>query len=326
MSPTLPPPSETDPASAPKRRSWLDVAEAGSMLGLDVMVWLMRFAGRRVTRVVLAVVVFYFVLFKASARAASRDYLRRMDQPHGFWAVYRHVLRFGQVTVDRFLMLGAHDGLDVQSRGDHLIYELLEEGRGGIVLGAHLGSFEALRMICRDNDVTIHVLGDFRNSRRINAVLDRINPENSTHIIEVPEGNPAGMALQLKDLIERGEIVAMLGDRAAPHMKAAEVDFLGGRAKMPVGPYALASVLRCPIVLAFGMHFAPNRYMLVAERFADRVRLPRKTREEAMQAYAQQFADRLAHYCREAPDNWFNFYDYWQPEPTSERELLEAPA
>ena len=296
------------------------------MLGLDIMVWLMRVAGRRATRALLAVVVFYFVLLKGSARAASRDYLRRMGQPHGIWAVYRHVLRFGQVTVDRALMLGSHDGLKVDSRGDHLIYELLAGGRGGIVLGAHLGSFEALRMICRDNDVAIHVLGDFRNSRRINAALARFNPEHSTRVIEVPEGNPAGLALQLKELIERGEIIAMLGDRAAPHMKAAEVDFLGGRAKMPVGPYALASVLRCPIVLAFGMHFAPDRYLLVAEPFAERVVLPRKRREDAMQDYAQRFADRLAHYCHEAPDNWFNFYDYWLPEPGAEGELKEAMA
>jgi len=26
----------------------------------------------------------------------------------------------------------------------------------------------------------------------------------------------------------------------------------------------------------------------------------------------QHYADRLTHYCRLAPYNWFNFFDFWQ--------------
>ena len=307
-----PPPSPAEPDARP-RRSWLEIREAGSLWGLRFVVWLFRLAGRRVTRGFVAIIIFYYAVFRPSARAASRAYLERLGRPHAFWDTYRHLLRFGQVTVDRLLILTgrAHDHLHLDTRGDELIFELIEGGRGGILLGAHLGSFEALRMRCRDYDVAIHVLGDFRNAQRVNTVLDHLSPDHRTRVIDVPPGNPAGLALKLKDLIEAGEIVAMLGDRAAPHLKTAEVDFLGGRARLPVGPYALAAVLRCPIVLVFGLHFPPDRYLLVAEPFAERVELPRKGREEAMQAYAQRFADRLAHRCREAPENWFNFYDFW---------------
>ena len=91
------------------------------------------------------------------------------------------------------------------------------------------------------------------------------------------------------------------------------MDFLGGRARFPTGPFVLAAVLHCPVLLTFGLHHAPNRYDLYCEPFAERstCRAPRAKRRCA--SYVQRFASRLEHYCRLAPDNWFNFYDFWSP-------------
>jgi predicted LPLAT superfamily acyltransferase len=73
----------------------------------------------------------------------------------------------------------------------------------------------------------------------------------------------------------------------------------------------LAATLKCPIYLTFGLFFAPNRYQLHCEPLMDRVVLPRQTRAEALKVCVQQYASRLEHYCRLAPDNWFNFFDFW---------------
>ncbi len=78
-----------------------------------------------------------------------------------------------------------------------------------------------------------------------------------------------------------------------------------------MGPYLLASVLHCPIYLTFGLYRGGNRYDMVCEPFAERVDLPRGAREEALAAYVQRYADRLAEHVQEAPDNWFNFFDFW---------------
>jgi predicted LPLAT superfamily acyltransferase len=90
-----------------------------------------------------------------------------------------------------------------------------------------------------------------------------------------------------------------------------EVEFLGGRIRLPTGPYVMAAVLGCPMYLTFGLHTAPDRYDLYCEPFAERVILPRRDRDEAIRQYAQRYADRLADHCEKAPLNWFNFYDYW---------------
>jgi predicted LPLAT superfamily acyltransferase len=65
------------------------------------------------------------------------------------------------------------------------------------------------------------------------------------------------------------------------------------------------------VLLTFGLHRPPNRYELYCEPFAEQVLLPRAQREEALREHVQRFASRLEHYCRLAPDNWFNFYDFW---------------
>jgi predicted LPLAT superfamily acyltransferase len=74
----------------------------------------------------------------------------------------------------------------------------------------------------------------------------------------------------------------------------------------------MASVLRCPVFMVFCTFVAPRRYLLRCELLAERVELPRAGREQAIEGYAAQFAGRLEHYAGAAPDNWFNFYDFWK--------------
>ena len=82
----------------------------------------------------------------------------------------------------------------------------------------------------------------------------------------------------------------------------------------PRGPYILASTLRCPVYFTAGLYRGGNHYELFCIPFADKVVLPRKRRQEAIQEYAQKYADTLADFVRDAPDNWFNFFDFWLPE------------
>jgi predicted LPLAT superfamily acyltransferase len=51
---------------------------------------------------------------------------------------------------------------------------------------------------------------------------------------------------------------------------------------------------------------------LFCEPFEMEPKVPREGRDEALHAYAQRFAARLEHFVGLAPDNWFNFYDFWR--------------
>jgi predicted LPLAT superfamily acyltransferase len=145
----------------------------------------------------------------------------------------------------------------------------------------------------------------------MNAALERLNPKSPTRLIAIDPAN-VDFVFRVRECIERGDWVAVLGDRVGHGGRTASVDFLGAKADFPTGPYMLAAILRCPIYLTFGLYRSPNRYDLYCEPFEEQPHLPRKGRDRALAAYAQRYATRLEHYVRLAPDNWFNFFEFWR--------------
>jgi predicted LPLAT superfamily acyltransferase len=296
--------------SAQRVGGWLAVAERGSVLGIWFMVAVCRLFGRSVGRVLMGPLVLYFLAFAPGARRASREYLKRIGLPHAFRDVFAHCLRFGHCTLDRlFWTLGESRRFQVTCTGREHLEALVSARRGALLVGAHLGSFEAMRGMAARQAMPLNIVGYFKNARLINGVLERLNPAAVTRVIGVEPG--VDFVLKLKERIEAGELVALLADRVGVGDRVVESTFLGARVSFPAGPYWLAAALGCPVYLTFGLYHEPNRYDLYCEPFADRIELPRGAREEGARRYAQRFAERLEHYCRLAPDNWFNFYDFW---------------
>ena len=121
---------------------------------------------------------------------------------------------------------------------------------------------------------------------------------------------------KIKQALDRNAIVAVLADRGQPQQPHADARISSAcRRHFPTSPWLLAAALKVPVMLAFGLYRGGNRYDLHFETFADRIVIERSRRAEALAQILQRFADRLAHYARLAPYNWFNFYDFWQQRP-----------
>lgn len=292
-------------------RGWLRVAEKGSIVGIKFFVITVGLFGRTAARLCLLVVIFYYTLFHGSMRRASKKYLAKLGRPHGFFDVFWHAYAFGQCIVDRlFFVRGKTNVFEVDRTGHENLRRLHDEKRGAILLGAHLGSFAAMRSFAEDKKFRINVLVNNANAKRINDVLVSLNPNTQVRMLEVSAG--LDFIFKVRECIEAGEMVAILGDRVAPGQRAVAVPFLGEDALFPTGVYQLAATLGCPIYFTLGLYKGKNRYSLCCEPFAEKVKLPRKGKEEALREYARMYAERLEHYCKEAPENWFNFYDFWE--------------
>ncbi len=294
-------------------KAWLTVAERGSVFGIRLLFWICKLLGRTTGRLVLRPLMLYYVLTHGVARAASRQYLERVGLPTGLWQVYRHFLCFAEVELDRiFLLQGRFAAFDIgPGVGHDHLERLMTEQRGAILLGGHLGSVEAARAQSDALDIPLHVLTHTGNARINNSFLETLNPELAGRVVEAPPGG-IDAVLKVKELVDSGKLVAMLGDRVGLNDKTATVDFLGKPARMPTGAYLLSALCRCPIYLTFGLYTAPNRYQFFCEPFLDQgLELPRGDRERLLAIQAQRFAQRLEVYCRKAPLNWFNFYDFW---------------
>ncbi len=292
--------------------TWLSSRERGALHGMRFVMWLATLFGRWPARVVLRFVAGWYYLFDRSARRASAEYLERL---HGTAPtrrdVYRHLVTFAHVTLDRVFMLrGDTRGLEFTRTGDEYVQTLARERTGAIFLGAHLGSFEAMRAKAEGDHIPLNILGYFANSKVVTALFEALNPDLSARVIHIEPGT-VGFILEARGRLADGELVAIHGDRVGLNESTIEVDFLGAKARFATGPLTMAAVLRCPVYLTFGLYQAPNRYDLHCEPFADRVVLPREDREAALQEYVQRYAKRLEVYCRKAPLNWFNFFDFW---------------
>lgn len=291
---------------------WLSTGERGAMWGIRFVFRLANVAGRPVTRAFTSLLAAWYATFDAPARAGSRAWHERVTGSSATWRdIYRHVRTFVHVTLDRiYLLQGRTKYFEITRTGNQHLEALARGGQGAVLLGAHLGSFEAMRAGADEEDFPVNIVGHFENAKMINALLADLNPAMAGRVIHVGS-DPLGAALRLKERVEAGEMVAILGDRTGLNGKVVTVEFMGAPADFPAGPFLLAYLLECPVYLVFGLYTAPSRYDLYCEPFAERITLPRRGREQALLDVVQRYADRLEEHARRAPDNWFNFYDFW---------------
>jgi predicted LPLAT superfamily acyltransferase len=289
--------------------NWRSVPEVGTMLGLRLVAGTLRLFGRRAAAVLLWFVCWYFLAFSRASRRASADLFAHLKQPP---QLHRHLWNFARVAADRLLFLtGETKGLQVHLHGHEHVMALAASKRGGLLLGAHLGSFEAMRSLAARYDVPLLVVADFRNARRINALLERFSPELRVRLLELDPEAPTGL-LAAKDAIDRGELVAVLADRAT-HRDARDltVPFLGSPARFPAGAHVLAALLGCPVFFVCALFEAPGTYDVYCVPLTERVELPRKDRAGALQREVERYAAVLEDFVRRSPLNWFNFFPFW---------------
>ncbi|MGE5319603.1 MAG: hypothetical protein ACM3KD_05435 [Hyphomicrobiaceae bacterium] len=291
---------------------WMRQQERSNLAILRLMVWISLRFGRAAGRVVLAGIALYFTLFAPGARRASRAYLKRALGRWANWADgYRHVFSFATTIHDRIYLLNDRfDLFDIEVAGADALHEALARQPGAMLMGAHLGSFEVLRAVGRGRaGLRVAMLMYEENARKINATLEAINPKATQDII--PLGRMDSM-LEARDKLEAGYLVGMLADRSLGGDATADYPFLDAAAPFPLGPWRLAAMLRRPVFFMAGLYLGGNRYQLHFVQLADFSETPRSERDAAIAAAMQRYADCLTHFCRLAPYNWFNFFDFWQ--------------
>ncbi len=277
---------------------------------------------RPVVRPLLYPIVAYFLLTSPAARAASRDYLRRVLGRNPRWReLWKHFFVFASCTLDRiFLLSNRHQSIEVDVDRPEEVRASVAGKPGCLLFVAHFGSAESLRLIAVDQrNLPLSILLDRNHGRMLTELLDELNPELARSVIDASERGP-NLVLTLKEAVEAGRMLGIMVDRALDSDRTVAVDFLGGRARFPVGPWQMAHALGVPIILGFGVYHGGNRYAAHFELFTERLHLPRESREAAIAGFAQRYAQRLEEYVRGAPYNWFNFYDYWQAELPTDHE------
>ncbi len=304
---------------------WSKRQEQGTILGIKLLLTIYSLLGRKVFNLILQLVMRYYHLTSKDAKRASEVYLAQLQsyaKQHsislpGDLNSYQHLLSFGHTMLDKLAAWKGDFNVDnLTIHGQEHFEAMAEDNQGVLILGSHLGNIELCRALSRRHaHVKINALVFTEHAERFNTVMKAVNPNSELNLIQVSSMGP-DTAILLQQKIEQGEWVVIVGDRTSTSKEARSVwaDFLGKPAPFPQGPFMLASVLKAPVYLLFGLRDDSSEkphFNVYFEHFSNKIALPRKERQQALQQVVQDYANRLQHYTLQNPLQWYNFFNFW---------------
>ncbi|MEZ9266082.1 glycosyltransferase [Vibrio splendidus] len=304
---------------------WSRTQERGTVLGIKLLLAVYTLLGRGVFNLILRGVMRYYHLTGKRARNASEQYLfqlkacaeqQNIELPAELTS-YNHLLSFGHTMLDKLAAWKGDFSVDNLSiHGQEQFESMVANQQGVLILGSHLGNIELCRALGRrHSNIKINALVFTEHAERFNSVMKAVNPQSDLNLIQVTSMGP-DTAILLQQKLEQGEWIVIVGDRTSTSKESRSVwaEFLGKEAPFPQGPFMLASVLKAPVFLLFGLRDdsqSKPHFNVYFEHFSDKIELPRKTREQSLQQVVQKYANRLEHYTLKAPLQWYNFFNFW---------------
>lgn len=283
----------------------------GGRFGYQFFVYTIRLLGLRCAYVFLAFIVIYFIPFAPKATRAIWRYnrqKRRLGVLASVKELYCHYYVFGQTLIDKMAMRG---GLNEKYRYEFDNYtrflEILNSGEGVVMMGAHIGCWEAGAGFFGTYGKKINIVMLDAEHQQIKDVLEEnASQENNYNIIPLNQ-NIIDAMLQIKVALNNGEYICFNGDRYMEKDHTAVVDFMGSKALFPMGLFKIAAKCRVPVVFYCSMR-EPNRtYRFI---FEEPVIDGKMTTEKLLEQYVKSLEKIVEKY----PRQWFNFYDFWNVE------------
>ncbi|HEO9966936.1 TPA: glycosyltransferase family 2 protein [Klebsiella aerogenes] len=310
---------------------WARQQEVKGLWGMRLMLLVWRLLGRKAFSLLLYPVVGVYWLTAATARRASQQWITRVREQFAARQMpipptltsYRHFQRFGEAMLDKIASWRGElqFGRDVVFTAGAEETLNISDPRGKLLLVSHLGDVEACRAMAQlQGGKTINALVFSENAQRFKQIMTEMAPQAGLNLMPVNDIGP-DTAILLQEKLDRGEWIAIVGDRIAVNpqrggeWRVCWSRFMGQAVPFPQGPFILAAILRCPVNLLFALR-QQGKLRIYCEPFADPLLLPRADRQQALQHIIDRYAERLEHYALQSPLDWFNFFDFWRlPDP-----------
>jgi len=289
-------------------------------VGYAIVFGALRHLGRRAAYLLVDIFVLpYFFLFARAARSASVAWSVRVRGPRGWWAtqlgLWRHLRAFARSIVDQAsVLVHGRESFEFTREGGEHLHRAYAQGAGVVLLSAHVGARALAGDAVRGLRLNIVAWeGEATAIRRVFETLraERTSPEAqaSPKVIEVNDG--AFAAIDILRALRRGEVVAMLADRHRGG-ETVTVDFFGAPARLPKGPFLVAVLSGAPVVASFTARTAGDGVFVRASPGPGGP-VDRGAREAAVRRLAAWYAAELEAFARAHPEQWFNFFDFWEP-------------
>ena len=253
-------------------------------------------------------VAFAFALALPRLRARVRQNLRTVLGPRAYGEelvdVFRTFSHFASCFTEA-LALGATHPREASCsvEGAQHLERALARGRGVIVVTAHTGAWEtAGPLLKKALGVDMLIVMEREPDEDARAIQDRTRERSGIRIAHVGDGPLA--ALPLFTHLRRGGVLGVQLDRAPSAMRSIAVRLFDAPARVPSGPFWLASVTGAPIVPIFALRRGPFRYEI---RICPLREIERGTSADALGLTAQDVTWEMERFIRAHPTHWFHF-------------------
>lgn len=253
-------------------------------------------------------VVPFYMLFGRKGYKAQFHFFRQrfgMGRLKAFCKVYGNHYRFAQVVLDRFYM---YSGGKFKFQIDHYdrYLTLAKADTGFIILSAHVGNYEVAGYSLVAEDKRFNALLFGYEAETVMKNRDRILSANNIRMIPIMDD--MSHLYTINNALRDGETVSIPGDRIFGSTKTVECDFMGGKAKFPLGPFAIAAQREVPVLTVHVMKEKVRKYHIFIEELHPEGANIRQRAANLAQLYAAQ----LEKVVRQYPLQWYNYYEFWQ--------------
>lgn len=288
-------------------RQW-DGKSRGGRFGYQFFVYTIRLLGIRCAYCFLAFIVIYFIPFAPKATKAIWYYnrqIRKFGRLASIKELYLHYYVFGQTLIDKVAMkAGMTDRYHYKFDNYDRFLEILNSGHGVVMIGAHIGCWEAGGGFFGNYGKKINIVMLDAEHAKIKDVLEEnADQKNNYKIIALNQDIIEAM-IQIRNALGNGEYICFNGDRYMAMDNIRPTKFLGAETNFPTGPFKIAARCKVPIVFYYSMREHGRTYRFMFEE-AEMGARPNPDR------ILEQYVESLERVVTKYPRQWFNFYDFW---------------
>ena len=294
-------------------RQWQGKTSGGTF-GQKSLFFILKHIKAKTLYPILYLIIPFCLIFARKTNNAIYHYFHRV-LGYGKWDAFRANVRnaftFGRVVIDKFALLaGRSEQFEVDVRNPEVFNNLLQQDKGFILAGSHIGNFELLGHCMKQDRKAINGIIFGGETKVMQEKRTETFGENNVKLIPVlPD---MSHLFAIKNALDNGEIVTILCDRIFGSPKKKTVDFLGHPADFPIGTFRMAAQLEVPMVSVFIMKEKGSRYT----GYLVPLQLPESatTVTEKVESLLSQYVQSIENILRKYPEQWFNYYEFWNNE------------
>lgn len=293
-------------------RDWQGKTQGGKF-GLKPLLFFFKIIPLSVGYFILWFIIPFYIVFARKGYKSIYHYFRtkrKLFPLKSFFKTFQNHYRFGQILLDRFaLFAGKKNVFSVEVEGNEIITDLIAKKEGGIIVSSHVGNFEIAGYLFSMGNSKMHGLIFGEENPTMLQFRNEILAKNKISLI--PVSPDLSHMFTIMNVIKKGEFVAIPGDRSFHGTRIQPCKFLGKETNFPTGAFNIADKLNVPVISLFVMKSGRKTYKIYIKHIEPKIENKYKTKQDKVTGHLECFVKEVETIVKTYPEQWFNFYDFW---------------